>query len=160
MLTLLTPHLRLISAKARRTDGHRQFAAAAARVQRPLHGVHNDFGPTFKAELLRGLRQQETTAAVGAEAAAAAAVEEADEPLQAVTVGLCKQLRAAGIGAAELQSSRVLVVNTWRSLHAEAVRRQPLVLVDRRSVATEDLAVIPMPAGLSSEFAVPPPLQT
>ena len=34
-------------------------------------------------------------------------------------------------GAAELEASRVVVVNTWRSLHSAPVRRQPLVLVDR-----------------------------
>jgi hypothetical protein len=71
-----------------------------------------------------------------------------------VTVGLCKQLGAAGIAAAELEASRVVVVNTWRSLHPSPVRRQPLVLVDRRTVAAQDLAVIPMPAGLTSKFAV------
>ena len=132
-------------AKVRRTDGGQQ-AAVAGHAQRPLHGVHNDFGPTFASELVRGLQAHEES--VAADAALPG------PSLQAVTVGLCKQLRAAGVTAAELQASRVLMVNTWRSLHAAPVRRQPLALVDRRSVAAEDVAVIPMPAGVTSEFAV------
>ena len=73
---------------------------------------------------------------------------------QAVTVGLCKQMIAAGVRSDELESSRVLVINTWRSIGAAPVRRQPLVLVDTRSVDADDVAPIEMPAGIMGGSAL------
>ena len=104
-------------------------------VQPPLHGVHNDFGPGFAEELARGLESSVPP-----------------RGLQAVTVGLCKQLQAAGVSADQLRASRVLMVNTWRSIGDSPVRRQPLALVDTRSVAADEVAVIELPAGLSSSY--------
>ena len=79
----------------------------------PLHGVHNDFGPRFAEELALGLESSVTVP---------------PRSLQAVTVGLCKQLRAAGVGAEQLRASRVLVVNTWRSIGDAPVSRHLLAL--------------------------------
>lgn len=114
--------------KLRATDG-------APGAQPPLHGCHADFGPTFRDELAATL--------AGSEAAP-----------QAVSVGLCKQLAGAGITAERLRASRVVMLNTWRNLGEAPVRRQPLALVDTRTVDAEDVAVIEMPPGVSSSFAL------
>ena len=118
-----------------RTTERGDGARGGPPVQPPLHGVHNDFGPGFAEELARGLESSAPP-----------------RSLQAVTVGLCKQLHAAGVSAEQLRASRVLMVNTWRSIGDSPVRRQPLALVDTRTVAADDVAVIELPAGLSSSY--------
>ena len=65
-----------------------------------------------------------------------------------------KQLTAAGITAAELGASRVVVLNSWRALGEAPTARQPLALVDRRTVEAEDVAMIEMPPGVSSAHAL------
>ena len=89
--------------KLRATDG-------APGAQPPLHGCHADFGPTFSDELAGTLDGTEPTP-------------------QAVTVGLCKQLAAAGFTAERLRASRVAVVNAWRAIGEAPVQRQPLALL-------------------------------
>ena len=114
--------------KLRATDG-------AKGSQPPLHGVHADFGPGYVDELAGVLDGSETTP-------------------QAMTLGLAKQLTAAGITAAELRASRVVVLNSWRALGEAPTARQPLALVDRRTVEAEDVAMIEMPPGVSSAHAL------
>ena len=116
--------------KLRATDG-------AKGSQPPLHGVHADFGPGYVDELAGVLDGSETTP-------------------QAMTLGLAKQLTAAGITAAELRASRVVVLNSWRALGEAPTARQPLALVDRRTVEAEDVAMIEMPPGVSSAHALAP----
>ena len=114
--------------KLRATDG-------AKGAQPPLHGVHADFGPGYVDEL--------------------AGVLDGSEPTpQAMTLGLAKQLSAAGITATELRASRVVVLNSWRALGEAPTVRQPLALVDRRTVEAEDVAMIEMPPGVSSAHAL------
>lgn len=112
-----------------------------ATAQPPLHGVHNDFDPSFADELARCLAEHEASSR---DAAAAGGGSTA----QAISLGLCKQLRAAGVSAAEVRASRVVMINTWRSIGSLPVRRQPLCLVDTRTVAACDVAAIEMPAGI------------
>lgn len=50
------------------------------------------------------------------------------------TFGMTDAMLAAGVSEAELRRSRILVVNTWRSVGPEPLQRFPLALADRRSV--------------------------
>jgi len=50
------------------------------------------------------------------------------------TFGLTKPIIESGVTEAELRQSRILVINTWRSVRPEPLQRFPLALVDRRTV--------------------------
>jgi hypothetical protein len=76
--------------------------------------AHNDFAESFGEGLIR---------TVGSEGLP-----------HTQTFGLTDAMLAAGITEEELRSRRLIVVNTWRSVGPEPLRRYPLAVADRRSV--------------------------
>ena len=81
--------------------------------------VHNDFAEGFGEAIARTL--------------------EAGGLPHTQTFGLSEAIIDAGVTADEFRRSRVLVVNTWRSVNPGALERFPLAVADRRSVPNECL---------------------
>ena len=110
-------HLRRVSQPA--TGGDGPLARLMAQSRGPVLGPHNDFTDTYGEGLIR------TVAAGG-------------EP-HTQTFGLTEAMLAADITEDQLRDSRILVINTWRSVGAEPLRRYPLAVADRRTVPPESL---------------------
>ena len=55
------------------------------------------------------------------------------------TFGVTDAIIAAGVTEAELRASRLLMVNTWRSVGPAPLQRNPLAVADRRSVPSSSL---------------------
>ena len=90
-----------------------------AQSRGPLHAVHNDFTECYAEGIIN------TLAANGVP--------------HTQTFGLTKAMQEAGVTAATLRQSRMLVVNTWRPAVSEPLKRSPLALADRRSVPRSSL---------------------
>ena len=121
------------------------------QAQPPLHGVHNDFDSNFREELATQLEALASTRALAGGAGGGFGAVHGGAA-QAITVGLCDQLVAAGVDAEEIRSSRVMMVSAWRSIGRSPVERQPLCFVDTRTVSADDVASIAMPAGIMGAF--------
>ena len=80
----------------------------------PVQTVHNDFTESYGEGIIR------TIANGGIP--------------HTQTFGLSKAIMNAGVSEAELRQSRMLVINTWRSVGTEPLQRFPLAVADRRSV--------------------------
>ena len=96
------------------TGGDGPLAKLMAQSRGPVLTAHNDFAESFGEGLIR---------TVGSEGLP-----------HTQTFGLTDAMLAAGITEEELRSRRLIVVNTWRSVGPEPLRRYPLAVADRRSV--------------------------
>ena len=55
------------------------------------------------------------------------------------TFGMTEPMLKAGVSAQQVRDSRILVVNTWRSVTVEPLQSYPLALLDRRTVQRDQL---------------------
>lgn len=94
--------------------GHGPLAKLMAQSRGPVLTAHNDFAESYGEGLIR-------------------TVEHSGLP-HTQTFGLTEPLIEDGISAQQLRHSRLLVINTWRSVGPEPLRRYPLAVADRRSV--------------------------
>jgi hypothetical protein len=83
----------------------------------PIQSVHNDFTAVYGEEVLRSFES-------GGGGAGFGNVEE---------------MKAAGVTPELMRSSRLLMVNTWRSVSPEPLARNPLAVCDVRTVGLEEL---------------------
>ena len=106
-------HLRRQSEPAE--GGNGPLAELMVGSRGPARSVHNDFTECYGEGLIR------TIASNGVP--------------HTQTFGLTHAMQDAGVTEAQLRSSRMLVVNTWRAIGAEPLRRSPLAVADRRTVS-------------------------
>ena len=94
--------------------GGSALAKLMAQSRGPVQSAHNDFTESYGEGIIR------TVANGGVP--------------HTQTFGLTEAILEAGISAAELRGSRMLVINTWRAVGPEPLQRFPLAVVDRRTV--------------------------
>ena len=99
--------------------GNGPLAKLMAQNRGPVLTAHNDFAESFGEGIIR------TVASGGVP--------------HTQTFGLTDAMLAAGITEADLRGSRMLVVNTWRSVGPEPLRRFPLAVADRQTVRRSHL---------------------
>ncbi len=110
-------HLRRQSEPEAGGDG--PLAKLMAQSRGPVLGAHNDFTEAYGEGILKTIA--------------------ADGVPHTQTFGLTEAMLAAGVDEALLLASRILVVNTWRSVTPGPLQRFPLALTDRRSVPADSL---------------------
>ena len=91
------------------------FAVATS----PLAAVHNDFVEAYDETFRRSYR--------------------GDDGANVNQFGVFDHMRRDGVTLEELENSRILVVNVWRNIADEPVKRFPLALCDRRTVTQDEL---------------------
>jgi hypothetical protein len=96
------------------TGGNGPLAKLLAQSRGPVLTAHNDFAESYGEGIIR------TVASGGMP--------------HTQTFGITEAIIEAGISAAELRASRLMVINTWRSVGPEPLRRFPLALADRRTI--------------------------
>ncbi|MEJ2088044.1 MAG: CmcJ/NvfI family oxidoreductase [Gammaproteobacteria bacterium] len=94
--------------------GNGPLAKLMAQSRGPVRTAHNDFAESYGEGIIR------TIASGGVP--------------HTQTFGMTEAVIEAGLSEAELRHSRMLVINTWRAVGPEPLRRFPLALADRRSV--------------------------
>jgi len=94
--------------------GDGPLAKLMAQSRGPVQTVHNDFAESYGEGIVQ------TIANGGIP--------------HTQTFGLTEAMLEAGVSETELRESRMLVINTWRSVGPEPLRRFPLAIADRRSV--------------------------
>ena len=94
--------------------GNGPLARLMSGSRGPVQAVHNDFAEGYGEAIIR------TVASGGTP--------------HTQTFGLTTPMIDAGITEDELRRSRMLVINTWRSVIADPVEKYPIALVDRRTV--------------------------
>ncbi len=99
--------------------GNGPLAHLMAQSRGPVTNPHNDFTESYGEAIIK-------------------TVESGGIP-HTQTFGLTNAIIEAGVTADELRSSRILIINTWRSVGDEPLRRYPLALADRRTVSNECL---------------------
>jgi len=99
--------------------GNGPLAKLMSQSRGPVLTAHNDFAESYGEGIIN-------------------TVEHGGLP-HTQTFGLTEPLMKAGISAQELRNSRLMVINTWRSVGPEPLRRFPLAVADRRSVPHECL---------------------
>lgn len=115
--TFSNNHLRRQSEPESGGDG--PLAKLMAQSRGPVSAAHNDFAESYGEGIIR------TVASGGVP--------------HTQTFGITQAVMAAGIDEETLRASRLLVVNTWRSVGAAPLRRWPLAIADRRSVPRRSL---------------------
>lgn len=96
------------------TGGNGPLARLMAQSRGAVQTVHNDFADSYGEGIIR-------------------TIANGGMP-HTQTFGLTEAMMKAGVSEAELRQSRILVVNTWRSVGPEPLQRLPLAIADRRSV--------------------------
>ncbi len=99
--------------------GNGPLAKLMSQSRGPVLTAHNDFAESYGEGLIK-------------------TVEHGGVP-HTQTFGLTEPLIQAGLSADELRRSRLMVINTWRSVGPEPLRRFPLAVADRRSVSHDCL---------------------
>ncbi len=94
--------------------GNGPLAELMAQSRGPVLTAHNDFAESFGDGIAK------TIASNGVP--------------HTQTFGMTEAMLEAGITAADLEQSRMLVINTWRSVAPGPLRRFPLAIADRRTV--------------------------
>ena len=115
--TFSNNHLRRQSEPEVGGDG--PLAKLMAQSRGPVVGAHNDFTESYGEGLIRTVDN--------------------DGIPHTQTFGLTQAMIEAGITAEELRASRLMVVNTWRSVGPGPLRRYPLAVADRRSIPRSSL---------------------
>ena len=91
--------------------GGNALAKLMAQSQGPLYGAHNDFTESYATGIINTI--------------------DAGGLPHTQTFGLTDQMIAAGLTAVELRKSRILVINTWRSITPQPASKNPLAVADR-----------------------------
>ena len=99
--------------------GNGPLARLLAGSRGPAQVVHNDFAEGYGEAIIR------TVASGGVP--------------HTQTFGLTAPMVEAGVTEEELRDSRILVINTWRSVIDEPLQRFPIGLVDRRTIDRDRL---------------------
>jgi len=86
--------------------------------RKPFPEVHNDYCEGYAEALAEGLSS--------------------DSEAQ-VSFGLIEKLKESGITPEELRESRLVMINAWRNISQNPLRRDPLVVADRRTVGDAEL---------------------
>ena len=94
--------------------GNGPLAKLMAQSRGAIHAVHNDFAESYGEGIIRTIANRGVP--------------------HTQTFGLTEAIMEAGLSETELRQSRILVINTWRSVGPEPLQRLPLALADRRSV--------------------------
>ena len=82
----------------------------------PIESVHNDFTSIYGDALIRSFEQED-----------------------GVTFGNVDEMKAAGVTEEVMRNSRLVMVNTWRSVSDEPLQRNPLAVCDVRTVGLDEL---------------------
>ena len=78
--------------------------------------MHNDFTNIYGDALIRSFEQED-----------------------GVTFGNVDEMKAAGVTEEVMRNSRLVMVNTWRSVSDEPLQRNPLAVCDVRTVGLDEL---------------------
>ncbi len=100
-------------------DGGSALAKLMAQSQGPVRGAHNDFTESYGEGIINTIA--------------------ADGLPHTQTFGLTEPMLEAGLTADELRESRLMVINTWRSVADEPALKSPLAIADCRTVPTTSL---------------------
>lgn len=116
-ITVCTSHLYRSSAR------QGPFSKLSSASMTPIMAVHNDFVDDYKDTLVQLMQ-----------------LEEGGQPnLDPQDFGAIKALRAQGFDSKALEACRLVVFNAWRNVGDEPVQRNPLALLDPRSISRDDL---------------------
>lgn|GEM_PF-242243 len=96
------------------TGGNGPLARLMAQSRGPVQTAHNDFAESYGEGIIRTIGNEGIP--------------------HTQTFGLTEAIIKAGLSADDLRHSRMLVINTWRSIGPEPLQRFPIAITDRRSV--------------------------